>query len=340
MDYELDIKLDFKDVLIKPKISDIESRSQINLIREFSFSNGVKWSGIPIIASNMDTVGTYELYKVLSSYQMITALHKFYTLEQLLQMELDPNYFMISTGITNLDYIRLIEILDNINVKFICIDVANGYMSKLQLFCKKIKEMFPSIVIAAGNVVTQEITEILVSECGVDIVKVGIGNGSVCTTRIKTGVGIPQISAINNCAGIAHSSNSFIISDGGITCPGDLAKAFGAGADFIMIGGAFSGHAENPGNLITDDNGEKYKLFYGMSSNAAMNKYYNGKSSYKTDEGKIVKIKYKGPISNTINDYLGGLRSSCSYIGAFNIDQIFSKTTFVIVKNQYNDIFR
>lgn len=336
MNIEFGIKLDFKDVLIKPRLSELSDNSQVDLERTINFPNSnISWTGIPIIASNMNTIGTYEMYKVLSSYKMITAFHKFYTLQDFRGMNLDPDYFMISTGITNRDFLRLIEILENIECKFICIDIENGYMKMFQDFCLKIREKYPSKIIVAGNVVSKDITDILINQCGVDIVKVGIGNGSVSTSRIKTGVGMPQVSAIDDCSQVAHSYNSYIISDGGITCPGDLAKGFSAGADFIMIGGVFSGHEENTGELLYE-NEQAYKFFYGMESQTLMDKNYDGKLSY---EGKTVKIKYKGSISNTIEKYLDGLRSTCVFVNARNLEELFYKSTFVIVKNQYNDVY-
>ena len=337
MKIEEDTKLDFSDVLIRPKRSVLSSRSEVNLIRQIKFANGISWEGVPIIAANMDTIGTYEVYKVLSEHKIITALHKFYTLEDYKSMNLDPNYFMVSTGITDSDFNRVTEIIESIDVKFICVDVANGYMQKLVDFCKNIKEKYPSKIIVAGNVVTREITEELVLS-GVDIVKTGIGPGSSCTTRLKTGVGMPQLSAISECSDAAHGVNGFIIGDGGITCPGDVSKALGAGADFVMIGGQFSGHDENPGEVI-EENGQKYKLFYGMSSDTAMNTHFGKVAKYRSSEGRTLKVKYKGPLENTILDILGGIRSTCTYINAQNIKNIPKCCTFVRVNNQLNKIF-
>lgn len=337
MKIEEDTKLDFSDVLIRPKRSILSSRSEVNLIRQIKFKNGVTWEGIPIIAANMDTIGTYEVYQTLSRHKIITALHKFYKLDDYKNMTLDPNYFMVSTGITDNDFQRVTEIIDSIDVKFICVDVANGYMQKLVEFCRNLRDKYPSKIIIAGNVVTREITEELILS-GVDIVKVGIGPGSSCTTRLKTGVGMPQLSAISECSDAAHGVNGFIIGDGGITCPGDVSKALGAGADFVMIGGLFSGHDENPGDLF-EENGQKYKLFYGMSSDTAMNTHFGKVEKYRASEGKTVKIKYKGQINDTVLDILGGVRSTCTYINAQNIKNIPKCTTFVRVNNQLNKIF-
>lgn len=342
MKIEEDIKLDYSDVLIRPKRSILSSRNEVNLERQIDFPiSKQSWCGIPIIAANMDTIGTYNVYKVLSTYKIITAFHKFYDTDDYISMEqkgLDPNYFMVSTGITQNDYEKLISICDAINVKFICIDVANGYMEQLVDFCKRVRDKYPHKIIIAGNVVTREITEELILRGRVDIVKVGIGPGSACTTRLKTGVGMPQLSAISECADAAHGTNGFIIGDGGITCPGDVSKGYGAGADFIMIGGQFSGHDENPGDIIEED-GKKYKMFYGMSSDTAMKKHYGSVASYRSSEGKTVRIKYKGPLSETVMDILGGVRSTCTYINAKNIKHIPKCCTFVRVNRQLNTIY-
>lgn len=339
MKIEDDVKLDFSDVLIRPKRSILSSRSQVSLERKMTFPNSRQtWYGVPIIASNMDTVGTYEVYQTLSEFKMITALHKFYTVEDYKKMDLNEEYFMVSTGIGDSDMQNLQRIIEAISVKFICVDVANGYMEKLCNFCMKLRSMYPDKVIVAGNVVTREVTEDLILKGRVDIVKVGIGPGSACTTRLKTGVGMPQLSSIIECADAAHGVNGHIIGDGGITCPGDMSKAFGGGSDFVMVGGQFAGHDENPGELV-EENGEKFKYFYGMSSEKAMNKRYGKMESYRSSEGRSLKIKYKGSLKNTVLDYLGGLRSTCTYINAENIKHISKCCTFMRVNRQLNMIY-
>ena len=261
MKIESDPKLDFNNVLIRPKRTTLTSRSEVDVERQFKFPNSTStWNGVPIIAANMDTIGTLEVYQVLSRHKIITALHKFYTLDDLENKDLDENYFMISTGISDNDFRRLKNILDNMNVKWICVDVANGYMQQLVDFCKKVRESYPDKIIVAGNVVSREMTEELIINGKVDVVKVGIGGGSACITRVKTGVGMPQLSAVIECGDAYHGLNGYIISDGGITCPGDMAKAFGGGADFVMVGGQFSGHDENPGEVM-EENGQKFKTF-------------------------------------------------------------------------------
>ena len=237
---ETEYKLQFENVMIKPCLSDISSRSNVNLERTFTFKNNIEslnkreinWTGIPIISANMDTTGTFEVYKVLSQYKILTAMNKFYTLTdyQNCGLQLDPDYFMVSTGITDANYANLNEILDQIECKWICIDVANGYTKSFVNFCIKIREKYPNKIIVAGNVCTVEAVDILLYTADVDIVKIGIGPGLACLTRMKTGIGIPQFSAIVDC------KKNYIISDGGIKSPGDMAKAFCGGADFVMVG--------------------------------------------------------------------------------------------------------
>lgn len=341
MKIESDIKLDFSDVLIRPKRTTMSSRSEVDLERNFKFPHsGENWKGIPIISANMDTTGTFEVYNVLKNYKMMTCLNKFYKKNDYEQYHsnLDKDFFMISTGISDNDFVNLCEIMSYTSAKWICIDVANGYMQQVVDFCKKVREHYPKKIIVAGNVATREMTEELIINGKVDIVKVGIGPGSACLTRLKTGVGVPQLSAIIECADAAHGCGGFIIADGGITCPGDMAKAFGGGADFVMMGGQFSGHDENPGDLI-EENGKKYKMFYGMSSEVAMNKHYGKMAKYRSSEGRVIKVPYKGRLEKTILDFLGGLRSCCTYINARCVKHIPKCTTFVRVNNQLNLIY-
>ena len=336
---------DFNNVLIRPKRTIIYSRSAVDLEREMTFLySPLRWKGVPIISANMDTTGTFSVYEELSKHKIITCFSKFYNLvsyeNYLLNHELDPNFFMISTGIYNMseysDFLENITKIVNLTkAKFICVDVANGYMQKVVEFCSKLRNDFKDKIIIAGNVATREMTEELIINGKVDGVKIGIGPGSACLTRLKTGVGVPQLSAIIECADAAHGCGGFIIGDGGITCPGDMSKAFGAGADFVMCGSVFAGHNENPGEIIVENN-EKYKLFYGMSSDHAQKKHYGKMAKYRSSEGRVVKIKYKGPLEKTILDYLGGIRSTCAYINAHKIKHMPKCVTFIVVNQQLN----
>ena len=340
MKIETTPQLDFHNVLIRPKRTTISSRSQVNLEREILFPHStLRWNGVPIIAANMDTTGTFEVYDQLVKHKMITCFNKFYNLQnyqdKISKTGLNPDYFMISTGINEDNVYKLRQIVEATNCKWICVDVANGYMEQVVHFCKKLRATFPDKIIVAGNVATREMVEELIINGKVDVVKVGIGPGSACLTRLKTGVGVPQLSAIIDCADAAHGCGGYIIGDGGITCPGDMSKAFGGGADFVMCGGVFAGHDENPGQVV-EENGQKYKLFYGMSSQHAMEKHYGKMANYRSSEGRCIKVKYKGPLEKTILDYLGGIRSTCAYINAHKIKHMSKCVTFVVVSQQLN----
>lgn len=332
-----DIKLDFADVLIRPKRSELGSRSEVDLEREFVFRHSKKkWKGVPIIVSNMDTTGTIEMYRVLSQYKMITCFHKFYEPEDF-PLDMDPDYYMITSGIRENDWEKLVKTIERLNPNFVCVDVANGYSSKLIDYIQRFREKYPNITLMAGNVVTNEMTEELILQ-GVDIVKIGIGPGSVCNTRKLAACGFPQLSAIMETADAAHGVNACICGDGGVQVPGDFSKGFGAGADFMMAGSMFSGHDESGGELV-EENGKKYKLFYGMSSKKAMEKHYGEMASYRSSEGKVVKVPYKGSVDVTVKDILGGIRSCMTYIGATKMKSLSKCTTFIRVNRQLNNIY-
>jgi len=342
MRIEEDLKLDYSDVLFRPKRSTLSSRKDVNLKRtyKFKYSNS-EWSGIPIMAANMDGVGELGVAEKMSEFDMITCLTKQHDIKKLNQYKKIKSIYKniaLSVGIKKEDFNMLDKLLKEFNfIKFICIDVANGYSERFSKFIKSVREKYPTKTIIAGNVVTADMTQELILS-GADIVKVGIGPGSVCTTRIQTGVGYPQLSAVIECADAAHGLGAHIIADGGCTCPGDVAKGFGAGADFVMLGGMLAGHDEGKGKVVKS-NGNKYIEFYGSSSLTANKKHYGGLSDYRSSEGRIVRVKYRGKIKNTISNILGGIRSSCTYVGAPSLKQLSKCTTFVRVSNQFNDTF-
>ncbi len=344
MRIENDIKLGFKDVLIRPKRSTLKSRGEVSLERNFKcLHTGKIWTGVPIMAANMDTVGTFEMAVALAQHKAFTAIHKHYSIAQWKTfMQTAPTniaqHIAVSTGSGKEDASKLKAIIAQCpSLEFICIDVANGYSEHFVDFVKRTRAAFPEKIILAGNVVTGEMVEELLL-AGADIIKVGIGPGSVCTTRVKTGVGYPQLSAIIECADAAHGLKGQIISDGGCKVPGDVAKAFGGGADFVMLGGMLAGHDESGGELVEKD-GEKYKQFYGMSSETAMNKYAGGVAEYRASEGKTVAVKYRGSVNNTMQDLLGGVRSTCTYVGAQSLKELTKRTTFIRVEEQHNQWF-
>jgi GMP reductase len=347
MHIEESVKLDFKDVLIRPKRSTLTSRSDVDISREFLFHHSrKKYHGIPIIAANMDTTGTMEMAHALGAHGLSVALHKHYTEVELARFfqslhtgGISPSTAFYSMGIGKPDHDKFSAVMAQAHaaIEYVCIDVANGYTEGFINFVKKIRKEYPQLTIMAGNVVTGDMTEELIL-AGADIVKVGIGPGSVCTTRKMTGVGYPQLSAIIECADAAHGLGGQICADGGCAVPGDLAKAFGAGADFIMLGGMLAGHDECAGELVERD-GKKFKRFYGMSSRAAMEKYAGGVAQYRATEGKEVLVDYRGPVANTLQDILGGVRSACTYVGAHKLKELTKRTTFIRVTQQLNEVF-
>lgn len=342
MRIEDDIKLDYCDVLLRPKRSTLSSREQVDLTRTFHFRTGSTWTGIPIVAANMDTVGTLEMAEIMCDNKMLTCLSKHtpildrdwsYSVPYL-------NHMSVSMGMDDASTTKGENILREYeDIRFITLDVANGYTEKFVKFVSNVRSLYPTHTIIAGNVVTAEMTEALIL-AGADIVKIGIGPGSVCTTRKITGVGYPQLSAVIECADAAHGLGGHIMADGGCTTPGDIVKAFAGGADFVMLGGMLAGHNESGGDDVTDVDGViTHKTFYGMSSDTAMKKYNGGVADYRAAEGKTVTVPYKGDAQKTISEICGGLRSACTYIGADKIKDIPKCATFVRVNRQLNNIF-
>ena len=373
MRIEEDMKLDYKDVLIRPKRSTLGSRKEVDLERGYTFRNYTPdfpdnieerhWRGIPIMAANMDGVGTMEMADQLATAGIFTCLVKTYTVQELVSyfdtdMYERTNYVAMSIGITDRDHAKFRDVYEQAdgNLKYVCIDVANGYSERFAGFVKEFRTLYPHIVIIAGNVVTGEMTEELLLS-GADIVKVGIGPGSVCTTRIQTGVGYPQLSAVIECADAAHGLGGHIIADGGCTTPGDVAKAFAGGADFVMLGGMLAGHDEGGGEVITKiyetnevkktDDGfyesvyeeKQFVQFYGMSSKAANDKHFGGLKEYRSSEGREVLVPYRGAVGRTIQDILGGVRSTCTYAGAIRLKHLSKCATFVRCTQTHNGVY-
>lgn len=362
-----DPKYDFKDVLIMPKRSRLASRSEVSLEKEYTFLNsGRKYKGIPVIGANMDGVGNFEMAAKLASAGLFTTLVKHYTLEQLIEFYNACGPWAIehtaySMGISKDDLEKFNQFKKVSYAKFICVDVANGYQQSFVDFIGKLREKNPDHVIIAGNVVSPEITEALLF-AGADIVKVGIGPGSACSTRIKTGVGYPQLSSILDCADAAHGLGGHIISDGGCSTSGDVAKAFAAGADFVMLGGMLAGHKEGGGKVINKHietnevlsteilytggssthrkvfatETKKFVEFYGMSSKKAQEAHDSSLKDYRASEGRVLTIPYRGEVNDTIQDILGGLRSCCSYTGSRSLKELPKRTTFVKTHQQFN----
>ena len=379
MRIEEDKKLDYSNVLLRPKRSTLISRKDVDVDRHFTFRNGKTFFNVPIMAANMDGVGTFEMADALGKLGLFTCLVKSYSVNQYVdffdfdEKWMEPHqlqrheYTAYTMGISNEDHEKFRMVYEQANrIKYVCIDVANGYTQRFSEFVSMFRKTYPEIVIIAGNVCTADQTQELILS-GADIVKVGIGPGSVCTTRIQTGVGYPQLSAVMECADAAHGLGGHIIADGGCTTAGDVAKAFGGGADFVMLGGMLAGHKEGGGKVITkhfstgeykkvhDDGmgGEiptldrfvpvyeerKFVQFYGMSSDTANMKHFGGLKNYRSSEGRDVTVPYKGDIDNTVQDILGGLRSACTYVGAAGLKQLSKCATFVRCYDTHNRVF-
>ena len=376
MRLEQDVKLDYSDVLLRPKRSTLGSRKQVRVHRRFQFRNykphdmtmeqirdEKHYEGIPIMASNMDGVGTFEMADKLAEGKIMTCLVKTYSVKDLINyfdtdMIERTEYVAMSIGITDSDANKFRGVYEQVGMKlrYVCIDVANGYSERFATFVREFRQQYPNVVIIAGNVVTGEMTEVLIL-AGADIVKVGIGPGSVCTTRIQTGVGYPQLSAVMECADAAHGLGGHIIADGGCTCPGDVAKAFAGGADYVMLGGMLAGHDQGGGDIITKiyetdevtkiDDGfyesvyeeKQFVQFYGMSSNAANKKHFGGLKEYRSSEGREVFVPYRGDVAATVQDLLGGIRSTCTYAGAIRLKHLMRCTTFVRCTQQFNGVY-
>jgi GMP reductase len=364
MHIESDTKLDYSDVLLRPKRSTLESRKEVKLTRSFKFRHSQRVIDVlPIIAANMDGVGTIEMAKAFSEEHMMVAMNKSYQIDELSKLHLHADIYdkermkeslCLTIGMQDADYEK-VRILKG-KYPIICIDTPNGYMEKYVQFVKSIRELCGvNNIIIAGNVVTADQTQELILN-GADVVKVGIGPGSVCTTRIVTGVGYPQLATVMECADAAHGLGGHIVADGGCVSPGDVAKAFAAGADFVMLGGMLAGHDEGGGepvykyihnNEYTKEDGvhwpviekKEFRQFYGMSSDTANQKHAGGLKGYRASEGRDILVPYRGAVADTIQYILGGLRSTCTYVGAQKLKDLTKCATFVKVNNQYNGVY-
>ena len=332
-------KFDYSDVLIKPNLSEVKSRKDVNLEVGTTFNCGSHWSGVPVMAANMSTVGTHKMALALSEFKIITCLKKggAYYSNFATSYPDKEKYVSLTLGLDN-DSKLFVDVAEIKDPTFVCVDVANGYMNEFHKFTKKVREKWPKSILIAGNVVTPE-GVVALSEAGADLVKVGIGSGSMCLTRRVAGVGYPQLSAVLECVETAEALGIGIVADGGIVHPGDFAKAFVAGAAFVMAGGVFAGHDECGGEIRHCEHGELRMLHYGMSSKTANEKYNGGLSDYRASEGRTVEVPYRGPVQHTIQEILGGLRSACSYVGAFNLPELYERGSLIKVNRTINNVF-
>lgn len=334
-------ELDYSDVLILPARSTITSRSEIVLEREITFKHSQRtWKGVPLACANMDNLASFQMADTLAKYKILTCLTKHYYSHELVTYFNNPltdlDYVSYSMGISDGDLNKFNNFKKEVNeVRFVNIDTPNGYMERFVDFCRNFKKENPLITIIAGNVCTGEMVEELALN-GVDIVKAGIGGGAQCTTRMKSAIGRPMVSMILECADKAHHHGIQLMADGGITSPGDACISFAVGADFTMVGSQWSATLETGADIIEED-GKQFMMFYGMSSSEAQKTHEaGGLKSYRASEGRVSKIPYRGSIHPIIQDYLGGLRSCCSYTGSHTLKSLPKKATLVKVNNRLN----
>lgn len=337
-----DPKFDFDDVLIRPKRSEAPSRASVDLNREFRFLHGeAPWRGVPIIASNMDTIGTFAMADALGP-SMLTCLHKYYSEDDLIRFFGDETRCastFFTLGLKDDEFDKLRAVKSKTGLRLVCVDAANGYTRYFVDRVKRIRDAFPKLTIMAGNVATPDMVQELLISGAADIIKIGIGPGSVCTTRMMTGVGYPQLSAIIECADAAHGLRGHVCADGGCRTPGDVVKAFAAGADLVMLGGMLAGHDECGGNWIEEDGQRVAMGFHGMSSREALDKYAGGRKDYRAYEGRSVIVPHKGPVQETLEQIQGGIRSACAYVGANRLKDLSKCTTFVICGRTHRSMF-
>ena len=337
MFYSSEKKLNFKDVLIVPKSSKINSRKDVVLDTKILFpASGINWTGVPIMASNMDNVGTFEMGFALQNFHMANAVSKFYNKDawvKSIRNGLDLEFNFITFGLQEIseidEIISYILQKTNKNIKTIVFDIPNGYIEKFSKIISEARKQFPDLGIIAGNVVTSEgVKQIM--DSGADGVKVGIGSGGVCDTTETTGIGYPQLAAVIDCSIEVKKYGGFIVSDGGVKITGDISKAFAAGSGFVMLGSLLAAHKESMAPIIRKEN-RNYRELYGMSSTQAMTKHYGGVADYRTSEGKSILVEDRGPVKYTLNKMLGALRSTCTYINAKNIGEIHKNSRFIIL---------
>jgi GMP reductase len=340
--------IDYNDVLIVPQRSSLDSRKNVLLSREYKI-RGKLLVGTGVIAANMNTTGSFSIARTLSTDGMYSALHKYHDQEDVirffsngstLEQNLIRDHVFYTLGTSDTEWAKLEYLTSKLPQSFmpqlICLDAANGYTKVFTDQLVLIRKYYPDSVIMAGNVVTPNMVEELIM-LGADIVKIGVGSGAVCETRIKTGVGVPQLSAVDECAYVAHGLGAYICADGGITCVGDICKAFCAGSDFVMIGSMFAGTDECDGEWISSDNGPVLK-HHGSASREAQ-ELVGEMAEYKTSEGKEVLVPRKGSISSIVQDIKGGIASCCTYIGATRIKDMPKCASFVKVNRTHNTLY-
>ena len=329
-----DKKLEFSEVLIKPRPSELASRSDVNLKVAYICKHSKRQiRGCPVIVSNLDSTGTIEMARITNNYGMFVCLHKYIEMEDLTKWFVDiasqRSFVTIGTSTGEIDKIKhLSEYVDNFKPSYfdkICIDAPNGYTYEFLDMIKYVRTLFPHKIIMAGNVCDPIGVENII-KAGADIAKCGIASGGLCTTKYKTGIGYPQFSVALECGQAAQELNALCCSDGGVQHTADICKALGAGSHFVMAGSLFTGYDECNAEVVDG----KQKV-YGMSSKEANDKYNGGLREYRAAEGMVKYVEQKGSVLKLVGDICGGLASCCTYTNTKNLENLHKNCTFIRV---------
>jgi IMP dehydrogenase len=316
--------LTFDDVLLIPSYNHYESRRLVDT--SITDRTGKLHLDLPVMTANMDTVTEHEMANFISSHGGIGVLHRFMAVEKNVEeFKLCSGKTFVSVGTSDEEFERA-EALRDAGAEYFCIDVAHAHAKYVGKTLKRLRDMLPETCIMAGNVATYAGGDYLAS-CGADIIKVGIGAGSVCSTRLKTGFGVPMLTAIQECVRVDRS----VVADGGIRKPGDIVKALAFGADFVMLGGMLAGTKPTPGPVMTTEDGRKVKVYRGMASREVQEEVIGPMPEWKTAEGVAVEVPYREDEATILADLIGGLRSGMTYGGSVNIPELQRKLNYVIV---------
>jgi len=314
----------FDDILLIPSYNHYESRRLVDL--SVTDKSGKLTLALPVMSSNMDTVTESEMANFMSDKGGIGVLHRFMSIERnVLEFKNCRATTFVSVGCGDKEFERAIALRDA-GATFFCIDVAHAHAKYVGRTLKRLREQLGDACIMAGNVATYAGADYLAS-CGADLIKVGIGGGSVCSTRVKTGFGVPMLSSIKECARVDRS----IVADGGIKAPGDIVKAIAFGADFVMVGGMLAGTRPTPGPVLTKEDGRQVKEYRGMASREAQDDFIGGMPEWKTAEGVAVEVPFRDDADAVMADIIGGMRSGLTYGGSDTIRELQRKLDYLVV---------
>jgi IMP dehydrogenase len=318
--------LSYDDVLLAPQYSDIRSRSEVSIGNSLDDDRTLK---LPIISAPMDTITESTMAIAMGTAGGLGVIHRYNSIEEQVSQAFQCREFGVKNvaaaiGVTG-DFLERAEMLATVGVSVLCLDVAHGHHAMMKEAITHIKSKYPYIHVMAGNIATKQAFEDLAS-WGADSVRIGIGGGSICSTRIQTGHGIPTLQSVLDCASSNASKDVRIIADGGIRNSGDIVKALAAGADFVMLGSILSGTDQTPGPILTSPQGKKYKTYRGMASKEAQ---FEWRGKHSSNEGISTTVPYRGSVQHLLKDLDNGIRSGFSYSGAWNMDELHAKSQFI-----------